>query len=61
MKNVYDVSAGRVLVMMGSFGLGGAFKALIEGSFAGTLLGFTLAGALYMIGFKAIGRGAQNA
>lgn len=61
MKNMYDVSTGRILVMMGSFAMGGAFKGMIDGRFLPTILGMTIAGVLYMIGFKAIERGAQNA
>ncbi len=59
MKNTYDVSTGRILVMMGSFAMGGAFKGMIDGHFLPTMLGMTIAGVLYMIGFKKIQGGCE--
>ncbi|MCU5554847.1 hypothetical protein OCB15_18055 [Bacillus cereus] len=59
MKNTYDVSTGRILVMMGSFAMGGAFKGMIDGRFLPTILGMTIAGVLYMIGFKKIQGGCE--
>ncbi|SCV23827.1 Protein of unknown function [Bacillus cereus] len=59
MKNINDVSTGRILVMMGSFAIGGAFKGIIDGHFFPTIFGAVLAGSLYMIGFKKIQGGCE--
>lgn len=59
MKNINDVSTGRILIMMGSFAMGATFKAIIDGHFLPTIFGAVLAGSLYMIGFKKIQGGCE--